>query len=272
MPWESPVKSRGFVRSAWSRNASRQTRVPPEWATASAGLLRTLTSYAMGSLMPTRFLRLEETCHMLSGCRIGRVSLVVSPVDGPGTGSVRHDHDEAAGHRQILPEMQHLIQVVEIGVEEQPRQEAEPGKNERRQPRVPAENDHDWRRNFDRNDERKQQSWNPVLLHVLEHIVVAAKLHPRLGQKDRHQQHPADKVQGGNQGFLVHHVPFEILCICTRARVPEMTRGSKAGTTSVPKAEARRFVAMPASSRMIFRLWRGDHRGQGDLASSASRV
>src|SRR5215211_4170082 len=106
--------------------------------TASAGLLRTLTSYAMGSLMPTRFLRLEETCHMLSGCRIGRVSLVVSPVDGPGTGSVRHDHDEAAGHRQILPEMQHLIQVVEIGVEEQRRHEAEPGKNERSQPRGPA--------------------------------------------------------------------------------------------------------------------------------------
>src|SRR5215471_10297689 len=106
---------------------------------------------------------------------------------------MREQHEEPAGDRQILLEMQELIAIAEFGVKEHGGGEAKPGEEERGGAGVVAAEDQNSTPQFDRDGERQQLPGHAERLHVGERRRIARELAPGLVQEYRREQEAAGK-------------------------------------------------------------------------------
>src|SRR5499433_1221529 len=98
---------------------------------------------------------------------------------------MRKQHEEPAGDRQILLEMQELIAIAEFGVKEHGGGEAKPGEEERGGAGVVAAEDENCAPQFDRNRERQQLPGDAERLHIGERRRIARELAPGIVQEYR---------------------------------------------------------------------------------------
>src|SRR5262249_27418925 len=108
-------------------------------------------------------------------------------VERPRAAAMGKQHQEPAGDRQILLEMQELIAIAEFGVKEDGGGEAEPGEEERGSAGVVAAEDQNSTPQFDRNGERQQLPGDAERLHVGERRRIRRELAPGLVQTDRRE-------------------------------------------------------------------------------------
>src|SRR5262249_45916864 len=106
---------------------------------------------------------------------------------------MREQHEQSAGDRKILLEMQKLVAVAELGVEQHSRCNTEAGERKRSDARLIADQDQEPAPDLDRDGEGQQEARNPVCGHVGKRQLVASELAPGLMQEQRRQQDAASE-------------------------------------------------------------------------------
>src|SRR5262245_38838758 len=114
-------------------------------------------------------------------------------VERPRAAAMRKQHEEPAGDRQILLEMQELIAIAEFGVKERGGGEAKPGEEKRGGAGVVTAEDQNCAPQLHGNRERQQLAGDAESLHVGERRRVARELAPGLVKEYRGQQEAAGK-------------------------------------------------------------------------------
>src|SRR5262245_17166820 len=106
---------------------------------------------------------------------------------------MREQHEESAGDRQILLEMEELIAIAEFGVKERGGGEAKPREEKRGGAGVIAAEDQNCAPHFDRNCEWQQLPGDAESLHIGVRRRIARELAPGLVQEYRREQEAAGK-------------------------------------------------------------------------------
>src|SRR6266853_6172120 len=118
-----------------------------------------------------------------------------STVEAQRTGTVRHQHQEAARDRDVLEEVDHLDLVAEVVVEDESGQQGKTGEKDGDDASLPAANDGERAENLCRDVDWKQGGRNAEGGHVSGGPGVGAYL-PHPGEQERNGQQDA----GGELG------------------------------------------------------------------------
>ena len=119
---------------------------------------------------------------------------------------MREQHQEAAGDRQILLEMQELIAVAQLGVKQDRGGDAEPGQQQRRDPRPIADENQQAAAQFDRDRERQQFAAARRTPSCTSGSPIGGELGVGLVQEDRRQQDAAGERRGRVQSCRPHRL------------------------------------------------------------------
>src|SRR5262245_61521739 len=109
-------------------------------------------------------------------------------IERPCAGAMGKQHEEPAGDRQILLEMQELIAIAELGVKKDGGEEAKSGEEERGGAGVVAAEDQSSAPQFDRDSKRQQLPGDAESLHIGERRRIGRELAPGLVQEYRREQ------------------------------------------------------------------------------------